>query len=466
MANWRPQMQNPESAVEVANVERISMGRSESQPMFCAAVERMTPRQAWHVFQDYWEEEREAADRATLPVDEWTEVSPQRAKQVATPPNRVRYFTVVSLLRPGDRLLDVGCADGLLMGLALKSDSSVQARGIEPDPRLVRKGNQCLANHSGGRDLVVEGSIYDPSPSDLEGYRPTLVTVTEVLEHLEDPQEALKNLGREYVDDQTRLLITVPLRGRLEGVWGHLSIFDIHRVAALAEGAGLKLDAMRPVANTWLFATLSSNACSSPGYRSKEGEGTATLHEGSQGIQPKGSEAYFNDLSGQALLEGLIVENGVRRMEEEREIYLYRADSEEPGVTRSSAPVSITMSMKVDTFCVLRLAFRLKGWSELKEVGLRIWDESGGLVHGWSSRGGGFGADLEKKRVLVFRPGLNTSDFVYSGRRPASEDGMQLTLEVEGRSEAVPYVAVSRVGWIKTDCALASESHIWRGPGF
>src|SRR5699024_2685891 len=56
------------------------------------------------------------------------------------------------------------------------------------------------------------------------------------------------------------LLFSVPLFGRLESVWGHLSVFDVARLKRMLAGAGLIAHHVEPVANTWTFVVASKSS--------------------------------------------------------------------------------------------------------------------------------------------------------------------------------------------------------------
>ena len=83
-----------------------------------------------------------------------------------------------------------------------------------------------------------------------------------MLEHLTDPELAIATLARSMTDDQA-VLFSVPLLGRLEHVWGHLSLFDSTRLMSMCRRAALHVQHIEPVHNVWTLVL----ATRSPGRR-------------------------------------------------------------------------------------------------------------------------------------------------------------------------------------------------------
>lgn len=98
---------------------------------------------------------------------------------------------------PRARILDIGCGTGMMLR-ALEPYGTVQ--GIDPSPTAVS-----LA--SSQRLMVRQGSL----PHDLQGVggRYDLVTLLDVLEHIEDDREALSAVYR-LLDSNGAVVCTVP----------------------------------------------------------------------------------------------------------------------------------------------------------------------------------------------------------------------------------------------------------------
>jgi hypothetical protein len=91
---------------------------------------------------------------------------------------------------------------------------------------------------------------------DVADFGTDLLVCCEVIEHLPEPERAVTILA-EALPPGTDLLISVPLLGRAEHVWGHLSIFSAARIRDMVEAAGLVVHAVDVVDNIWVFVLAS-----------------------------------------------------------------------------------------------------------------------------------------------------------------------------------------------------------------
>lgn len=164
-----------------------------------------------------------------MPTDDSLVEFYQSAFRVAYPTSNEReraervfpYFPSV----PG-RMLDVGCSEGELMGLA--SASGWHAEGVEPNPT--------------GRERA---SRFGPVASTLAQVFGTfdLVTASHVLEHVPDPVGFLREMGRRVAPGGT-VLVIVP-RGSLAPP--HLLAMGEPTLRLLFERAGLTIETMEIV---------------------------------------------------------------------------------------------------------------------------------------------------------------------------------------------------------------------------
>lgn len=118
------------------------------------------------------------------------------------PPLVARYEVVTSRVEAADRVLDMGCGDGYLLGqLAARCCSAV---GIEFEPAAVAHASRRLV----GRDrcTVLQGSVYALPFPDREF---DVVVMADVIEHLEDPGQAVQEAAR-VLKIGGRLLVTTP----------------------------------------------------------------------------------------------------------------------------------------------------------------------------------------------------------------------------------------------------------------
>lgn len=108
---------------------------------------------------------------------------------------------VQALVDPrGLRSLDVGCGAGAL-SRALKSAGAAHVAGIESDAAAAARAREHL-------DVVVEGSVLDAVlPFDNGEF--DLIVFADVLEHLPDPDAALRRC-LPLLSDEGRLIVSVP----------------------------------------------------------------------------------------------------------------------------------------------------------------------------------------------------------------------------------------------------------------
>jgi SAM-dependent methyltransferase len=137
------------------------------------------------------------------------------------PMTRTRYRLVLRLLRgqiePGDKLLDAGCGSGGLLA---------QIQGAFPCVRLFASdysGEALRALPRGLCEGTFPGSLEDPEL--LRGQAFDVILCSEVLEHLEDPQAAVRHMSAALVPGG-RMVITVPHRWEY---WGPQDEFAGHR---------------------------------------------------------------------------------------------------------------------------------------------------------------------------------------------------------------------------------------------
>jgi len=148
--------------------------------------------------------------------------------------------------RPWRRILDVGCGDGLSFP-ALTPFGDVE--GVEPVAHLVDQ-------HASHRDRIYIG------PFDA-GFVPDkkygLITMLDVLEHLEDPQAALEH-ARTLLESDGRIVVTVPAFNVLwtahDDLNHHVTRYTRRRFVALAEQAGLRIHDARYFFHWLFFAKL------------------------------------------------------------------------------------------------------------------------------------------------------------------------------------------------------------------
>ncbi|RNL78811.1 class I SAM-dependent methyltransferase [Nocardioides marmorisolisilvae] len=225
-------------------------------------MERIGPTQTASAFAPRWEAARRKGEDFYAPVASGEWFVTESRDLYESPTNRTRFARTVDFIRPGERIMEIGTGKGFLALMALKAGQAAAYRGIELVPTNVTATNAALkANGYADRATAEVGDLYDLTRDTVAEHDTDLLICCEVLEHVPDPEAALKVLA-DSLPEGTDLLVSVPLRGRLEGIWGHVAQFGVARVRAMARAAGLTVHHVEPLANTWVFM-LASRAPSS-----------------------------------------------------------------------------------------------------------------------------------------------------------------------------------------------------------
>jgi SAM-dependent methyltransferase len=154
------------------------------------------------------------------------------------PPNAALRWDRVSRLLPPDAadVLEIGCGQGAFAVRLARRYSYV---GVDVDRSAVEATEKRLA------DAGVEGDVRLGDPKDVlpESATFDLVCAFEVLEHLEEDEEALRQWAARLRPGGT-LLVSVPAWQRRYSIWdelgGHFRRYDPDVLSARIAGAGLE----------------------------------------------------------------------------------------------------------------------------------------------------------------------------------------------------------------------------------
>jgi 2-polyprenyl-3-methyl-5-hydroxy-6-metoxy-1,4-benzoquinol methylase len=196
---------------------------------------------------------------ARLPgLKRWSRLSDRSHNVYVSKSDQSRIWRVCQFLSSDDRVLDIGMGDGWTAGILAQAVRPAAYAGIDlTDGKFdsVREMAEVNGLDASSWYLGVK-DLHDLSPEWVEQHNPTIMLLLEVLEHVTDPQRALTTIADSLGPD-TELLFSVPMLGRIESCWGHVSIFDAHRVRQLCENAGLYVHWVEPLYNTWQLLLVS-----------------------------------------------------------------------------------------------------------------------------------------------------------------------------------------------------------------
>lgn len=216
-------------------------------------LERLDPGPARRLLKDRLEAEAQRA--AALPVlPKPAGVSDFNYSIMIKETNHTRVRRVLDFVITGDRILEIGVGFGYITGMLLRETAIDGYCGIDLTDRQIAAARQMAEIHR-ARPVPIHlevKNLYDLTPEWVGNHDPDLVLLLEVLEHVPDAEKALSTLA-DCVRDDAAILFSVPTHGRLETVWGHVSIFDSERVQSLCKQAGLIAQHVEIVQDQWVF---------------------------------------------------------------------------------------------------------------------------------------------------------------------------------------------------------------------
>lgn len=128
------------------------------------------------------------------------------------------YHDVISICSIDERCLvaDYGCGTGVLVSKLKNDFPKIEIIGYDFSESKIRR---CRSFYDVGPECFSRGSVYDPISRKFD-----VIIATEVLEHLEYPTIAVKNL-LSALNTSGRLFLTVP-DGRTDTYHGHIHFWS------------------------------------------------------------------------------------------------------------------------------------------------------------------------------------------------------------------------------------------------
>jgi 2-polyprenyl-3-methyl-5-hydroxy-6-metoxy-1,4-benzoquinol methylase len=228
-------------------------------------LERLDPRPARQLLKDRLEVDvRRAAD--TLPVlPETPGATPRNYKTMTSETNHTRVRRLLDFVASGDRVLEIGVGFGYITAVLMRDAAISGYAGIDIiDRQIAAAGRMAKIYNTASVPIHLElKNVYDLSPEWVEQHDPDLVLLLEVLEHVPDAEGALATIAK-CVREDTSILFSVPTNGRIETVWGHVSIFDGARIRSMCAQAGLVIQHIETVQDQWVFVLTTKSSSVPP----------------------------------------------------------------------------------------------------------------------------------------------------------------------------------------------------------
>ena len=190
--------------------------------------------------------------RTHYQVDAEAIVDPRELSPARRASEQRRFQALVRLLRlrPGDRLLDIGCGSGWLAAQGAAAGAAVWAMDIAPSGVTAARDRFPTAGQ------FQAGDVYN-LPFASESF--DALVLSEVLEHLEDVHRALGEVHR-VLRPGGRAVASVPHReqilqhlcihcNRLTPAHAHLHSFDAAKLSSCVEARGLEVQLVQLLTN-------------------------------------------------------------------------------------------------------------------------------------------------------------------------------------------------------------------------
>jgi 2-polyprenyl-3-methyl-5-hydroxy-6-metoxy-1,4-benzoquinol methylase len=225
-------------------------------------LERLDSGPARRLLKDHLEADARRA-METLPVlAKKPGAIPRNYSTMISQINHTRVRRLLDFVVSGDRLLEIGVGFGYITGVLMRDTTISGYAGIDITDRQIAAAQRVAKTYNAASvpvHLEVR-NLYTLTPEWVDKHDPDLVLLLEVLEHVPDAEGALATVAR-CVREDAAILFSIPTNGRIEHVWGHVSIFDGARIRAMCAQAGLVIQHIETVQDQWVFvlATKSSS---------------------------------------------------------------------------------------------------------------------------------------------------------------------------------------------------------------
>jgi 2-polyprenyl-3-methyl-5-hydroxy-6-metoxy-1,4-benzoquinol methylase len=347
---------------------------------------------------------------------EWSGHTPQTLRLYAAPSNHARLAWLINAVDNDERIIDIGPGSGSIAGRIISTKRPRRYAAIEPSAAKVTAFHGMAGENAIDRSAyeLHQGTAEDVVAVVIADVQPTLILLLEVLEHVHDPAGLLTHVAAAMPEDSD-LLISVPILGRIEHEWGHRSVFDRTRLERLAAAAGLVVHWIEPIADLWLFLLLSKSSAIRPRVaRLSIARGSATRVAVSE-------PSYFF-----------------------RQVPL----PAETAWLRSGAGREVSAVVEVGEFSVIRLRASADGATQPKSVDMEFTHQQRPIER-WALTPSEIQRAVDGTATWVFRRGCDHGRDHQDLEPSARPDGCRITLAATSRRAAeIELQRAEVIGWV------------------
>ncbi|HKA69236.1 MAG TPA: class I SAM-dependent methyltransferase [Actinomycetes bacterium] len=370
-------------------------------------IERLPQREYLARYGDQLAAEANWARETMSPLQEWPGAPGYYFKIMTRDGSFIRVRRIVDFVLPGDRVLDIGCGRGYLTGVLLRDSPLKSYTGIDILEENFGSARSMIETNGLGERLAQfeRKDVYDLTPDWVAEHDPSLVIMLEMLEHVPDAERALATVARSLPAGAS-MVFSVPVYGRLEGVWGHLSVFDVPRIRRMCRAAGLHIQHLETIYGTWALVLATTSDEVDP-------RSLHVIRQDPPTPQPPGRIQEF--------VNAVIRRARVLRAGSGAKLVALHAGERatKVKVVGSASPFRSQyggLSLDLDGDLAVRLELAFEGGRGIRKVFVDLVDEDGNPTARWVRRCGLLRQPPSRtKRTFVFAPGRPPSRFRQVG---------------------------------------------------
>jgi len=186
-----------------------------------------------------------------LTLERWHGITDSEWDTYHSRNDQKRLEFLMKYIPPESRVFEIGCGCGFQAGVIFKNCMVESYNGFDDDPMgIISCRSMALKNKVKGE--FFKYNIMNLDEEYLDGFDPDIILFTEVLEHVENYDEAFAKVAK-VVKEKRIMLMTIPLKDRLLHVPGHINNFDSSEVKDLCRKNKLNFNESATIIDTYSF---------------------------------------------------------------------------------------------------------------------------------------------------------------------------------------------------------------------